>query len=408
MLLREFLVNGSVAIAPFILSTLLMDANPSLYVYDKFIANQHHKTKALRGKRIWITGASSGIGCELAKQLSSYGANLILSARDESKLNNIARECRLLQPINSNEKVQQQTQMNNNIYVLPMDVTATNKEIEEKVKYALKHHFQNQGLDILVLNAGRGQLSPALYTDIESSKELMNVNYFGPIQIALSVIKNDGWGKPELSKSNHISNNGNHQQSGDIFHAEKKGHIVVTSSIVAKLGTPLSSSYAGSKHAVHGYFSSLRSEYGKDWLRVDLPCPGPVNTNLSSMAVTATPTETETETITNAGTIPVALKKNQIENHDEKKMTSERCAGLIISSMIGPPSLFYETWIVEQPTLTVMYIAQFFPSLANALLNFVGKIRMRAWKDGLPLYQVNGLLEAWKRTKKDLKKDKIT
>jgi short-subunit dehydrogenase len=70
------------------------------------------------------------------------------------------------------------------------------------------------------------------------------------------------------------------------FIAKKRGHFVTTTSIVGKIGTPLRSSYAASKHALHGFFDSLRAEVYEDQITVTLVCPGFVTTNVSKNALT--------------------------------------------------------------------------------------------------------------------------
>ena len=75
---------------------------------------------------------------------------------------------------------------------------------------------------------------------------------------------------------------------GDAIIIEKNsGHFVVITSIVGKIGTPLRSSYAASKHALHGFFDSLRAEVYQNNIKVTLACPGFVQTNVSLNALTA-------------------------------------------------------------------------------------------------------------------------
>ena len=182
MFLKKIILAGSAALAPIVL-TAIIDANPSLYIYDRIVATDHRRTQSVIGKHIWITGASSGIGAELAKQLSYHGAHLVLSARDQKRLNAIATECREIRSRNK-KRLRRWYQYpyrhwdnseQNVIHVLPMDVTASSRQIRKKVQCAL-NYFHNQGIDILVLNAGRGQLSPALLTNSKSTEKLMDVN----------------------------------------------------------------------------------------------------------------------------------------------------------------------------------------------------------------------------------------
>ena len=69
------------------------------------------------------------------------------------------------------------------------------------------------------------------------------------------------------------------------FIKKQSGHLVVISSVVGKVGTPLRSSYAASKHALHGFFDSLRAEIYDDHIHVTLICPGFVDTNISINAL---------------------------------------------------------------------------------------------------------------------------
>ena len=321
-------------------SLALPDANLSLFVYEKIFATESHLSQTFVGKRIWITGASSGIGADLAKQLNRHGAKLIISGRRERELENVKKLCL------TKEKL-------SNIEVLPFDVTGSDGEITATVRKA--QSFYN-GIDILILNAGRGQLAAALDESMDTTKELINVNYLGPVRLALEVMKTDGWAEKN-----------------------KGGHIVVTSSVASKMALPLGTSYAASKHAVHGYFSSLRSEYS-DWLRVDLPCPGPVSTGFhDKISMTSSTTNTEPES-----------------QESELKMPVERCAKLVIASMCGPKSLMKETWISIQPSLGFLYLNQYFPSICNSLLELFGYLRLKAFKAGLPIYKFSSWIEVLK------------
>jgi short-subunit dehydrogenase len=68
--------------------------------------------------------------------------------------------------------------------------------------------------------------------------------------------------------------------------ARREGHIVPISSVVGYVGTPLRSTYSASKHALHGFFDSLRAEVAKDGITITIVCPGYVRTNVSLNALT--------------------------------------------------------------------------------------------------------------------------
>ncbi|MCF6297681.1 MAG: SDR family oxidoreductase [Flavobacteriaceae bacterium] len=192
-----------------------------------------------KNKTIWITGASSGIGKAMALAFSKYGANLILSARNEQNLNEVKKQCK------SSEKVK----------ILLLDL-ADFESFTEKVKLAISLF---NGIDILINNGGISQRSLAINTELKVDQKIFEINYFGTIALTKALLP-------------HFVN-------------KKSGHIVVTSSVTGKIGTPLRSSYAASKHALHGFFDSLRSEIYDYNIDVMLVCPGFVNTDVSKNAL---------------------------------------------------------------------------------------------------------------------------
>lgn len=193
-----------------------------------------------QNKTVWITGASSGIGKAMALEFSKAGANIILSSRNTKKL----------------LEVQQQCPFSERIQVLQLDLFQQ-ETFKEKAKIALGLF---KGIDILVNNGGISQRSLAMDTNLEVDQKLFDVNYFGTIALSKAVLPH--------------------------FVERNSGHIVVITSVVGKIGTPLRSSYAGSKHALHGFFDSLRAEISES-ISITLICPGFVNTDVSINALTA-------------------------------------------------------------------------------------------------------------------------
>ena len=114
-------------------------------------------------------------------------------------------------------------------------------------------------IDYLLLNGGVSQRSLAYDTPIEIDRKLMEINYFGNIALAKAVL-------PQMIR-------------------QQNGHIIVVSSIVGKFGFPLRSAYAASKHALHGFFETLRAEHKKDNIKVTIVIPGRVKTNISINAL---------------------------------------------------------------------------------------------------------------------------
>lgn len=357
------------AILLFAVSLVVPDANPTLFLYEKFFTNEKRLQSAFNGKRIWITGASSGIGAELARQLHGYGATLILSGRRETELNKIKALC---EDGDNKNNSNDNSSASSKIAVLPFDVTDTDEKISDVVSIASGSF---DGIDILILNAGAGQLDPAVDSSFSKTRQLMDINYMGPVRLAMEVMKKEGWDKRYQVRDG--------KGKGD---TNMKGHIVVTSSVASKMALPLGASYAASKHAVHGYFISLRSECA-EWLRIDLPCPGPIATAFQDNVLDAK----------SSSSSPNNVDDN--EDDSELKMPVERCARLIISGMLGPSGLMHETWISRQPTLSFLFLNQYFPNLSNSILGIIGPLRMKTFRAGLPLYKVSSWLEAAKMEK---------
>ena len=196
---------------------------------------------SFKNKVVWITGASSGIGKALALYLSNQEAKLIISARNLAALAAVKNECKNPE----------------NVKIIALDLAEyqhVNKTVEEAISC-----FQT--IDILVNNGGISQRSLAAETILAVDEKIMNINYLGTIALTKAIL-------PHFIKN-------------------KSGHFVVTTSIVGKIGTPLRSSYAASKHALHGFFDSLRTEIYDHHIKVTLVCPGFVNTNVSINALTA-------------------------------------------------------------------------------------------------------------------------
>jgi len=193
-----------------------------------------------KNKIVWITGASSGIGKSLAIELSKQDAKLILSSRNEIELNNVKNEC----------------ENSGTIKILPLDLENYNS-LSSKVTEALTLFGS---IDILFNNGGISQRALAKDTSINVDKRIMDINYLGTVALTKALL-------PHFIKNN-------------------SGHFVVTTSIVGKIGTPLRSSYSASKHALHGFFDSLRSEVFENNIKVTLVCPGFIQTNVSLNALT--------------------------------------------------------------------------------------------------------------------------
>ncbi len=193
-------------------------------------------------KRIWITGASSGIGEALAYACAEAGAQLIISARNQAELDRVAAEAT--------------AKGASSVLVQPLDL-AQHDAISGIVSTVLK---QVGKVDILIHCGGVSQRGRALDTPLEVDKRLMDINFFGTIALTKALL-------PSML-------------------THQLGHIVVVTSLTGKFGSPLRSAYAASKHALHGFFDSLRAELGDSPVRITIACPGFVRTNISINALT--------------------------------------------------------------------------------------------------------------------------
>lgn len=194
-----------------------------------------------KDKVIWITGASSGIGEALALEFAKKEARLILSARREDELKRVGALTKL---------------PDLDLMILPFDLSDTSKA--SGLAAQVMNKFGK--IDILINNGGQSQRSEAVITDEKEERKLFEINYFSAVNLSKAVL-------PYMLKN-------------------KSGHIVVISSIAGKFGFYLRSSYSAAKHALHGYFESLRLETEKKGIKILMVCPGKVKTNISLNAST--------------------------------------------------------------------------------------------------------------------------
>ncbi|WNQ12760.1 SDR family NAD(P)-dependent oxidoreductase [Paenibacillus aurantius] len=181
-------------------------------------------------KIIWITGASSGIGALMARRLSELGAELILTARSEDKLREIAAS------------------LPGPSVAIPMDVAS-----EEQVNRTAEQILARYGrIDILINNAGYGVFERVEDASLDTIEDMMNVNYFGTVRCIKAVL-------PSM------------RQAGS-------GHIVNIASMAGKIGSAKSSGYSASKHAVLGFTNCLRQELAGTGIGLTAVNPGPIDT----------------------------------------------------------------------------------------------------------------------------------
>lgn len=263
----------------------------------------YNRTHQLKEKVIWITGAGSGIGKAIAEQLADKHTVLILSGRNEDKLHTIKDQ---LSPLCKQ------------ILVEPLDVT--NQEAINQSTKKIIDQFSH--IDILVNNAGISQRSLVSETSNEVGRQLMEVNFFGTIHLTKAVL-------PYLSAD---------------------AEIVVMSSAAGKFGFTRRAYYSAAKHALHGFFDSLRAELKDTNINILMVCPGRINTDISKNALNGDGT---------------AFAKN--DHRLQKGMSAEECARIIKKAIKKRKKEIY----LGGQEVILIYIKRFFPALYRYIVRKV-------------------------------------
>jgi len=224
----------------------------------------------VKNKIVWITGASSGIGEALCYKLNQAGAKLIISSRSTEALYQVKNKC---------------TKNQLDVHVLPLDLEKT-LELQDKANAALSIFGR---IDIIIHSGGVSQRSIAMDTELDVAQKIMNINFWGTVVLTKAIL-------PSML-SNH------------------SGQIVIISSLVGKFGTKFRSAYSASKHALHGYFDSLRSEIDSK-IKISIICPGFIKTNVTINALTADGT-----------------KQNTMDDAQANGMSADECAVQIINAI---------------------------------------------------------------------------
>ena len=175
-------------------------------------------------------------------------------------------------------------------------------------------------IDILFCNAGISQRTSVEDTPLPMVRKIMEVNFFAPVAMAEAVL-------PLM-----ISNGG--------------GRIAVTTSIVGRFGFPLRCAYSASKHALNGFFETLRAENSDKGISVTLVCPGRVRTNISFNA------------LDKGGEKHAVMDPGQ-----DSGLSAEKAAKVIVRAIDRRRNEV----LVGRGELVMVYIKRFFPDLCARL-----------------------------------------
>lgn len=254
----------------------------------------------LKDSVFWITGASSGIGEATAIAAAQKGAKLVLSARRRDELERVKS---LLG--------------NTEVLVLPLDMEKLD-EIQPAVDQVMAHFGR---IDLLFNNAGISQRSSVMDTKFEVFERIIHLNYLSVVALTKAVL-------PIMVKQN-------------------SGHLLVTSSLSGKLGSPMRAGYCGSKHALHGFFDALRAEVYNHHIQVLMVCPGYIKTNISINAMSAD-----------------GSKHGKMDENQNHGISPEECANRIINAIENNKQEIY----IGKKEVMGVYLKRFFPALLNKIV----------------------------------------
>lgn len=261
-----------------------------------------------KNKTVIVTGASSGIGEQLVRQLANLDAKIVLCARRQANMEAIVSDIGL-----SEERY----------LILPCDFSKT-VNYTDLVKQVLAKFGS---IDVLINNAGIAQKSLVQDTIEEVERRIFEVNYFGTIGFTKAVLP-------------HF------MEKGD-------GHVVAISSILGEIGLPSVGPYCASKHAVNGYFNSLRYDVEKLGVDVSIISPGFISTSITKKSLT--------------GTGEIHAKDSVAQ---EKGMPADRCAAQILKQIAKKKRQAY----VGGLEVLMPKFEFFFPRLFHWLMRKMHKI----------------------------------
>ncbi len=218
-----------------------------------------------------ITGASFGIGQQLALQLAGYGAWLVLAARHVEKLEDVSKQC---------------SQQGGRVIVIPTDV-ADPTQCHKLIEHTIAEYGQ---IDTVINNAGIGMASRFdELQDLALFEYVFRVNFFGSVYCTHYAL-------PYLKKT--------------------RGRLVGISSLKGKYPSATADAYTPSKHAMAGFFDSLRIELANSGISITMIYPGWVSTGISSRSLWAD------------GTLTGKLSK-----HEKNAMPVDVCARMILEAV---------------------------------------------------------------------------
>ena len=257
-------------------------------------------------KTVWITGASSGIGRACAEVYAKRGYRVILSSRRKEALDNVAEE------LSSNKEVER-----DNLIVLPLDLSKSDgfpSLVNDLIKKV-------STIDFVINSGGISQRSLAVDTSLDVDRRIMEIDYFGTVALTKALLPH--------------------------FISKKAGHFVVVSSLMGVFSSPLRSGYCGAKHALHGFFESLRAEVYDSGISITIVCPGFIATDISLNAV-----------------VGDGSKQGTMDEKTGAGMTPLECAKRLYKGVRKKKALI----LIGRSEILAVYVGRFFPGLLRRII----------------------------------------
>jgi len=268
---------------------------------------------ALRGKTVFITGGSRGLGLVLAREFASRGARIAISARVDQELE---RAYAQLQQVTEN--------------VLPINADITVREEAESAVQQIRERYGP--VDVLVNNAGTITVGPLETMTIDDFRDSINTHFWGPYFTTMAVL-------PEMRK-------------------RRSGSIVNISSIGGKISVPHLVPYSVGKFALSGFSEGLRAELSKDSIYVTTVCPGLMRTGSPRNALFKGKNQAEYAWFSISDALPVL------------SISATRAARFIVNACINRKAEV----VLSVPAKLAVLVHGLAPGTITDLLGFVNRL----------------------------------
>lgn len=252
---------------------------------------------------VWITGASSGIGKATALAWAGRNADIILSSRRRDALEAVVQEA----PESNRSRM----------HVIPLDLAEP--ELLAGIVQSVVEKFGQ--IHVVVHCGGISQRSLVMETDLAVDRRVMEIDYFGTVALTKAVL-------PQ-------------------FVAQQFGHFAVVTSLMGLFSSPFRSGYCGAKHALHGFFESLRAEHHDDGIRVTMVCPGFIRTDISRNAM-----------------VGDGSPQGTMDEKTGQGLSPEVCATRMIRAIDRKRPLV----LIGKSEILGAYLARFFPNLLRRIV----------------------------------------